>query len=105
MIYFGQTACNVFEWIADTIWSALTIWAGMSMHIDTIIINNTEHIPRSSHMKRYRWIYAALPITVVAVWIGMITNAWSPYAPIIILFCCLLVTTCKLLIESRDKDE
>lgn len=36
-----------------------------------------------------------------AVLIGVITNAWSPYAPIIILFCCLLVTTCKLLIESR----
>lgn len=43
-------------------------------------------------------------VTVIAVLIGMITNAWSPYAPIIILFCCLLVTTCKLLIESRGED-
>ena len=34
MIYFGQTACNVFEWVADTAWLALIIWAGMSMHID-----------------------------------------------------------------------
>ena len=105
MIYFGQTVCNVFEWVADTAWLALIIWAGMSMHIDSIIINNTEHTPKSGHMKRYRWIYMALPVTVVAVLIGMITNAWSPYAPIIILFCCLLVTTCKLLIESRGKDE
>ncbi len=105
MIYFGQTVCNVFEWVADTVWIALIIWAGMSMHIDTIIIKNTEHTPQSGHMKRYRWIYAALPVTVAAVLIGMITNAWSPYAPIIILFCCLLVTTCKLLIESRGKDE
>ena len=104
-IYFGQAACNVFEWIADTVWSALIIWAGMSMHIDSIIIKNAEHVPKSGHMKRYRWIYMALPITVAAVLIGMITNAWSPYAPIIILFCCLLVTTCKLLIESREKDE
>ena len=105
MIYFGQTACNVFEWIADTVWLALIIWAGMSMHIDSIIIKNTEHTPKSSHMKRYRWVYMAFPVTVVAVLIGMITNVWSPYAPIIILFCCLLVTTCKLLIESRGKDE
>ncbi len=105
MIYFGQTACNVFEWVADTVWLALIIWAGMSMHIDTIVIKNTEHAPKSGYMKRYRWIYAALPVTVVAVLIGMITNAWSPYAPIIILFCCLLVTTCKLLIENRGKDE
>ena len=105
MIYFGRTACNVFEWIADTVWSALIIWAGMSMHIDSIIIKNTEHTPKSGHMKRYRWIYMALPITVAAVLIGMITNAWSPYAPVVFLFCCLLVTTCKLFIESREKDE
>lgn len=105
MIYFGRTACNVFEWIADTVWLSLIIWAGMSMHIDSIIIKNTEHTPKSGHMKRYRWIYMALPITVAAVLIGMITNAWSPYAPVIILFCCLLVTTCKLFIESREKDE
>lgn len=105
MIYFGQTVCNVFGWVANTVWLALIMWAGMSMHIDSIIINNTEHTPKIGHMKRYRWIYMALPFTVVAVLIGMITNAWSPYAPIIILFCCLLVTTCKLLIESRGKDE
>ncbi len=105
MVYFGQTACNVFEWAADTVWLALILWAGMSMHIDSIIIKNTEHPPKSSQMKRYRWIYMVLPVTVAAVFIGMITNAWSPYAPIIILFCCLLVTTCKLLIESREKDE
>lgn len=105
MVSFGQTACNVFEWVADTVWLALIIWAGMSMHIDSIIIKNTEHAPKSGHMKRYHWIYTALPVTVIAVLIGMITIAWSPYAPIIILFCCLLVTTCKLLIESRGKDE
>lgn len=105
MIYFGQTACNVFGWIADTVWLALIIWAGMSMHTDSIIIKNTEHPPKNGRMKRYRWIYMALPVTVIAVLIGLITNAWSPYAPIVILFCCLLVTTCKLLIESRGKDE
>ncbi len=105
IFYFGQTACNVFEWVADTVWLALIIWAGMSMHIDSIIIKNTEHSSKSNRMRKYRWIYVALPVTVVAVLIGIITNAWSPYAPIIILFCCLLVTTCKLLIESREKDE
>ncbi len=105
MFYFGQITCNVFGWIADTTWLALIIWAGMSMHIDSIIVKNTEQTPKGGHMKKYRWIYMALPVTVIAVLIGMITNAWSPYAPIIILFCCLLVTTCKLFIESRDKDE
>lgn len=103
MNYFGGTVCNVFEWVADTTWLALIIWAGMSMHTDSIVIKNTEQTPKSGHMKRYRWIYMALPITVVAVLIGILTNAWSPYAPIIILFCCLLVTTCKLLIESRGE--
>ncbi len=101
MIHFGQTACNVFEWTADTVWAALFVWAGMSMRIDSIIIKNSQQTPKSGHIKRYRFIYAALPVTVIAVLIGIITNAWSPYAPIIILLCCLLVTTCKLLIENR----
>jgi len=103
MINFGQTVCNVFEWAADTVWMALIISAGMSMHIDSIIIKNTEHTPESGHGKRYRWVYGALPVTVAAVLIGVVTNAWSPYAPVIILFCCLLITTCKLLIESRGE--
>lgn len=103
LIYFGQTACNVFDWAADTLWISLMIWAGMSIHIDSVIIKNTEQTPKGGPMRRYRWLYAALPVTVAAVLIGTLTNAWSPYAPIIILFCCLLVTTCKLLIESREE--
>ncbi|MDO4305077.1 MAG: hypothetical protein Q4D94_14315 [Bacillota bacterium] len=34
--------------------------------------------------------------------IGLVTNAWSPVFPIIFLFCVLLVTVCKLLIEKRE---
>lgn len=105
MTHFGQTICNVFEWVIDTVWIALILWAGMSMHIDSVVIKNTEQAPKNGHVKRYRWIYTALPITAAAVLIGTFTNAWSPYAPIIILFCCLLVTTCKLMIESRGKNE
>lgn len=101
MIQFGSVVYDVCGWVIDTMWLALIIWAGMSMHIDNIVIKNVEQVPKNNHMKRYRWIYAALPITACAVFIGIISNAWSPYAPIIILFCCLLVTTCKLLIESR----
>ncbi len=103
IIGMGQTAGNVFGWAADTAWMALIIWAGISMHIDSIIMKNAQHAPESGHMRRYRWIYMVLPVTVAAVLIGVISNAWSPYAPIIILFCCLLVTTCKLLIESRGE--
>ncbi len=105
MIYYGQEVCNVFEWIADALWLAIILWAGMSMHMESIVIKNTGCLPNSSRIRKYRWVYAALPATGIAVLIGMITNAWSPYAPILILFCCLLVTTCKLLIESREKNE
>ena len=99
-VYLGQTVCEILEWAADTVWIALIIWAGMSMHVDSIVVKNTEHFPQSGNIKRYRWVYMALPATAAAVWIGIVTNAWNPYAPIIILFCCLLVTTCKLLIEK-----
>ena len=57
IVYFGQTVCNVFEWIADTVWLALIIWASMSIHIDNIVIKNMEHPPKNGSMKRYRWIY------------------------------------------------
>lgn len=99
--YFSSEICNVCRWLIDTIWLTMIIWAGMSMHIDSTIIKNAEQLPKSNQMKKYRWIYTAFPVTVIAVLIGIITNAWSPYAPIIILFCCLLITTCKLFIESR----
>lgn len=103
MTYCGQTACNVFEWVPDAAGVALIIWSGMSMHVDNVIVKNAEHAPKSGRMRRYRYIYFALPVTASAVFLGMITNVWSPYAPVIILFCCLLVTTCKLLIESRGE--
>jgi hypothetical protein len=51
---------------------------------------------------KYTWIYVALPVTAFAVAIGIFTNAWSPFMPIIVLFCALLVTLCKLLIEGRN---
>lgn len=105
MIYYGQEAGNVFEWIADALWLAIILWAGMSMHMESIIVKNTGRLPNSSRIRKYRWVYAALPVTGIAVLIGMITNAWSPYVPILILFCRLLVTTCKLLIEGREKNE
>ncbi len=103
MIYCGQTACNVFEWTADTVCLALIMWAGMRMHTDAIVIKNAEQTPPVGYRKRYRWIYMALPVTALAVLIGLTTNAWNPYAPVLILFCCLLVTTCKLWIEGRGK--
>ncbi len=104
MICCGKAACNVFEWTADTVWLALILWAGMRMHTDTVVMKNTEQTSRGGYGKRYRWIYMALPITALAVLIGLTTNGWSPYAPVLVLFCCLLVTTCKLLIEGRGKD-
>lgn len=102
--YFGNTFYNIFEWTCDAISIALFIWAGMSMYADTIVIKNFEN-NQNSKQKKYSWVYLAVPFTIVAVSIGIITNAWSPYAPIIILFCTLLVTTCKILLEREDKNE
>lgn len=47
------------------------------MYIDSVVINNARHTPKSGHMKRYRWVYMALPVTVMAVLIGIITNEGS----------------------------
>lgn len=103
--YFGYTVCNICGWLLDAAWLALFIWAGMSMHADSIIIKNTEQIPKNNPLKRYRWVYVALPVTAIAVLIGFLTNVWHPIAPIIVLFCALLVTTCKLILETMGKGE
>lgn len=100
---FGTVICNVCGWFVDALWPALMIWSGMSMYADSVIIKNAKQIPENGRMRRYRWVYAALPVTSLAVLIGIITHAWSPYAPIWILLCCLLVTTCKLWMEVREK--
>lgn len=100
---FGPVVGNVCDWFADALWPALMIWSGMAMHADSMVLKNAKQAPGGGRMRRYRWVYAALPVTALAVFIGIITHAWSPYAPILILFCCLLVTTCKLWIEGRGE--
>ncbi len=105
LCYFGNEVCNVFGWLADTLWFALILLGGLSMHIDSIVIKNAQQAPEKGSMSRFRWVYAALPVTAIAVLIGVVTHAWHPYAPVMILFCCLMVTTCKLLIERREKNE
>lgn len=101
---FGPVIGNVCGWFADALWPALMIWSGMAMHADSMVLKNAKQAPGGGRMRRYRWVYAALPVTALAVLIGIFTHAWSPYAPILILFCALLVTTCKLWIEGRGED-
>ncbi|MCI8309941.1 MAG: helix-turn-helix transcriptional regulator [Clostridia bacterium] len=102
--HFGNTFYNIFEWGCDAISISLLVWASMSMYADTIVIKNFKN-NQNSRQRKYSWVYVALPFTIVAVVIGIFSNAWSPYAPIIILFCVLLVTTCKLILEREDKNE
>ena len=71
------------------------------MRAESLIANNGEHALKSEKRGKHAWIYAALPVTALLVVIGLLTNVWSPAMPIIVLFCALLVTVCKLIIESR----
>lgn len=104
LAHFEPAVCNIFSTLADAVWLSLIIWAGMSMYTDSLIIRNASQSPENPPARRYRWIYAALPVTACSAMIGLATNAWSPYAPILILFCCLLAAACRLLLERRDED-
>ena len=44
-------------------------------------------------------------MTALLVLIGYVTNAWRPAMPVLILFCVLLVTVCKLIVEGRERKE
>ena len=63
---------------------------------------HAEYLHKKNLRGKSAWIYAALPVTALAVAAGLVTNAWSPVFPVICLFCVLLVTVCKLLIEKRE---
>lgn len=98
----SQEVYNALNWFMDAATVMLLIIAGISIHAENIITHNAEYIKKKNARGKFAWIYVALPITGIAILIGGITNAWSPVLPIILLFCALLVTVCKLLIEKRD---
>ena len=98
----SREVCNALNWFMDAAAVMLLIISGTSIHAENIITQNAEYIKRKNSRGKFAWVYIALPITILAVLIGFITNAWSPVFPIIFLFCALLVTVCKLLIEKRD---
>lgn len=98
----GNETCNALDWFVDAASVMLLILAGVSIRSENIITQNTEYIEKRNSRGKFAWIYVALPITGIAVFIGFITNVWSPISPIILLFCALLITVCKLLLEKRD---
>ncbi len=98
----GSEVCNALDFLINAAAVMLWIMAGMSIHAENIISRNTEYINKKNSRGKFAWIYIALPVTVLAVVIGVVTNAWSPVFPVIFLFCVLLVIVCKLLIEKRD---
>ncbi len=98
----GSEVCNALDWLIDAAAVMLLIMAGMSIHAENVIAQNAEYVKKKNARGRFAWVYVALPVTALAVAIGFFTNAWSPAFPIMFLFCVLLVTVCKLLIEKRE---
>lgn len=98
----GSEVCNALGWLTDAAAVMLMIIAGISIHAENVIAQNAEYVTKKNSHSKFSWVYVALPVTVLAVMIGIVTNAWSPVFPVIFLFCVLLVTVCKLLIEKRD---
>lgn len=92
---------GILEWITDTAGLSFVMWSAMSAMAESTVVKNAEGVPGSEY-GRFRWIYWAVPVTLLAVLIGFVSHIWSPMAPVIILFCALLVTVCKLLLENRE---
>lgn len=96
---FGRKTGDALNFILTAVWIALFILAGSGVHSENLIIKGT---PGAGRGGKYTWIYAALPVTAFLVLIGYVTNAWSPAMPVIVLFCALLITVCKLIVEGRE---
>lgn len=100
--YFDYNISSGLTWVLNAASVALFILAGLALHAENMIARNAEHMSKKNKRGKFTWVYVALPVTAIAVVIGIFTNAWSPVVPIIALLCVLLVTVCKLLIESRN---
>lgn len=98
---FGASP-EILTWITDAAGFSFILWAAMSAAAETVIVRNTEETPKAKS-KRFTWIYWAIPVTALAVLVGLVSHIWSPMAPIIVLLCALLVTVCKLLMERREE--
>lgn len=97
---FGQTAQNALDQIFLAVWAGLFILAGMGVHAENLLLRGT---PKPGGRGKYAWLYGALPVTALLVLIGYVTNAWRPAMPILVLFCVLLVTICRLIVEGRER--
>lgn len=97
---FGASP-GILSWITDAAGLSFILWAAMSVTAETVVVRNTEEPPRAKK-RGFAWIYWALPVTALAVFVGIISNVWSPMAPIIVLFCALLIAVCRLLIERGE---
>lgn len=87
-------------WLIGAVCVFLFLSSGLCWHAEKIILEHESCLKKKRRRGRFRWVYGALPVTAAAVAIGVIWHAWNPYAPILILFCALLVTVCKLLLEK-----
>ncbi len=99
---FGRWMGNAADQILLAAWSGLFILAGMSLYAENLLLRGT---PKKDRKGKYAWLYGAVPVTALLVLIGYVTNAWRPAMPVLILFCVLLVTVCKLIVEGRERKE
>ncbi len=99
---FGRWMGNAADQIFLASWSGLFILAGMNLYAENMLLRGT---PKTRRGGKYTWLYGAIPVTALLVLIGYVTNAWRPAMPILVLFCVLLVTVCKLIVEGRNKIE
>lgn len=98
-----RASAGILDWVLDTAGLAFILWSILAARAESVVVRNTEDTPKKGE-GRFTWVYWALPVTAILVLIGAVLNVWSPMAPVIILFCALLVTVCKLLLEKREKD-
>lgn len=103
--YIGYNIGFTLEWFLHALWISLIIMAGSAFHSESILAHNSEYLQKIVSKGKHTWVYLAIPITVLAVLVGIYMNTWNPVIPIIILFSILLVNVCKLLLESRNKND
>lgn len=92
---------SVIETIMNSAAFGLFFLAGISIKAETLIFKQLEN-GGCNLEPNLKWISIAIPITILAIFIGFISNTWNPIVPIFVLICIVLIKIYSIMLERGE---
>lgn len=95
---------DVFQSVVLLVAIVLFILAGIPCHAENYMKRTMEGT-LSQKGRGGKWLYSAIPITIICVIAGIVYHPWSPIMPVIVLVCLLLIRIYKCLSARESGGE